>query len=307
MWQWFQPTTTTQETTDPESDTEEEQEEEGEDTTPADNGGGDESENDVQSDNENKTITPTKDRSTSSNRRPLRHPFRLLMLGHSGSGKTITLYNLLTKPHYYGTFFDRVYAWGRSVEIDEIWCAINDYYRKAHIYYRRYNRIDLELIEKLVNEIEENVKRGRRRRILWVFDDIAGETYKTRGGQTAIDEVINDIRHKEMSIIFSVQTLGMAAQSLIPQAEGTLMYPKCNLDERKELRPKFSPDISDDVRKETEAFFNLYKHATQKRHNFLFVNAQGHTKKYYRNFHQRLFLPSMLNNSTDQQEEQQEE
>ena len=83
-------------------------------------------------------------------------PFRSIILGSSGSGKTILLQNMIID--IYKGLFERVYIFSPSIEVDyQTWKPVKDYIEKDlklkeskddKFYYQEY---DAEALEKIID------------------------------------------------------------------------------------------------------------------------------------------------------------
>ena len=96
------------------------------------------------------------------------HPFRSVIVGSSGGGKSSFLYSLLSDKKMYDGFFDKILIWNGSPRY-------NSQFRKlknAEV----FNTFDPEEIKNIVDEIramqeQRKAENLRYYRILFVFDD----------------------------------------------------------------------------------------------------------------------------------------
>lgn len=212
---------------------------------------------------------------------PLKHPFRLLIHGRSNSGKTLLLYNLLTRPVYYAEEFDEIHIWGGSVDLDNIMLSIiHCPLLKGRIkgVHREY---DVAEFKEIVTDYEQRKINGEKVKAAFVFDDIGGQRIKGRAGQNPFAEFVLNIRHKELSLFFLVQMLSMGDEAILNSSDALAAYPKTNRDELYRMYRKFGDRTSDE-------FYELYDRATNEDYSFLFVNMQGPRTKYYKRFNKRL-------------------
>lgn len=130
------------------------------------------------------------------------HPFRCVIVGSSGGGKSSFLYSMLSDNKMYGDFFDKVLIWNGSPRY-------NSQFRKLKNT-EVYNTFDTEEIQNIVSEIrilqEERKAQGLRYyRILFVFDDYSSKGLVNRQSINIIDDIFCSGRNAGISIIITSQ------------------------------------------------------------------------------------------------------
>jgi hypothetical protein len=130
------------------------------------------------------------------------HPFRCVIVGSSGGGKSSFLYSLLNDKKMYADFFDKVLIWNGSPRY-------NTQFKKLKNV-EVYNSFDTEEIQNIVSEIrllqEERKAQGLRYyRILFVFDDYSSKGLVSRNSINVIDDVFCSGRNAGISIILTSQ------------------------------------------------------------------------------------------------------
>jgi hypothetical protein len=130
------------------------------------------------------------------------HPFRSVIVGSSGGGKSSFLYSLLSDKKMYADFFDKILIWNGSPRY-------NTQFRKLKNT-EVYNNYDQEEIQGIVNEIrqmqEQRKSEGLRYfRILFVFDDYSSKGLVSRNSINIIDDVFCSGRNAGISIILTSQ------------------------------------------------------------------------------------------------------
>lgn len=130
------------------------------------------------------------------------HPFRSVIVGSSGGGKSSFLYSLLSDKKMYADFFDKILIWNGSPRY-------NTQFRKLKNT-EVYNNYDQEEIQGIVNEIrqmqEQRKAEGLRYfRILFVFDDYSSKGLVSRNSINIIDDVFCSGRNAGISIILTSQ------------------------------------------------------------------------------------------------------
>lgn len=130
------------------------------------------------------------------------HPFRCVIVGSSGGGKSSFLYSLLSDKKMYADFFDKVLIWNGSPRY-------NTQFRKLKNV-EVFNSFDPEEIKNIVDEIrimqeERKAENLRYYRILFVFDDYSSKGLVSRNSINIIDDVFCSGRNAGISIILTSQ------------------------------------------------------------------------------------------------------
>lgn len=130
------------------------------------------------------------------------HPFRCVIVGSSGGGKSSFLYSMLSDKKMYGDFFDKVLIWNGSPRY-------NSQFRKLKNT-EVYNTFDTEEIKNIVTELrllqeERKAKNLRYYRVLFVFDDYSSKGLVNRQSINIIDDIFCSGRNAGISIIITSQ------------------------------------------------------------------------------------------------------
>lgn len=146
------------------------------------------------------------------------HPFRLMLCGDSGAGKTYCLFQMLANPKIYGGFFDEITVISPTAGTD---------YKTAHDptyipliemgYLKKENVINpsnCENIEEMVVEYFEKLIESPPSRTakLIVFDDCLGVQGLLRSKK--FESIFTRIRHVHLSVVFTVQTFVGAGKTI---------------------------------------------------------------------------------------------
>lgn len=208
------------------------------------------------------------------------------------------IYNLFTRDVYYAREFDEIYVWGGSVTLDRYMLAILQHPTlKGRIkgVFKEYN---VDQFGELVREIEKSVEQGSTARRCFLFDDVGGQQVKGRGGVGAFNECVLNLRHKEISMVFSMQRLSMGGDTFLDMSEGLAALGKSNKDEQFLMYRKFGDSTAED-------FYKMYRHATNEPYSFLFVNNQGPQTIYRKRFHTKLLWSDDCEDECEEQPQQQ--
>lgn len=130
------------------------------------------------------------------------HPFRSVIVGSSGGGKSSFLYSLLSDKKMYEGFFDKILIWNGSPRYNSQFKKL----KNTEV----YNTFDPEEIKNIVDEIrimqeERKMENLRYYRILFVFDDYSSKGLVNRNSINIIDDVFCSGRNAGISIILTSQ------------------------------------------------------------------------------------------------------
>ena len=145
----------------------------------------------------------TRDKKTEAlDKRLLGHPFRAVIVGASGGGKSSFLYSLLADKKMYGEFFDKVLIWNGSPRYNQQFKKLNNV--------QVFNKFDTQEITEIVNGIREmQVERKseglRYYRILFVFDDYSSKGLTNKTSVNIIDDIFCSGRNAGISIMITSQ------------------------------------------------------------------------------------------------------
>lgn len=224
--------------------------------------------------------------------------FRAILVGHSGSGKTNVLKNLLFNPKScYGEYFDFIYIFCGSVDDLEEYerlgkkhkCSMYDDEKECYI--KRRMPIGDKLIiqqttsndelNELIHELEHNEALVGKRTLIVLDDMITDTLLKNSVSMNAIDTLFVRGRHFKCSVIISTQKYTALKQNLrMINTTNVFLFngiPNSNLSLiAKELSGSYEDD----------EFIQIYKEHTKERYSFIVVNLKNSKDKYIqdRNF-----------------------
>jgi len=213
-----------------------------------------------------------------------KHPFRLILTGRSGSGKSNLLVNLMKKSIFYGRtdpsdeksgYFDLVFLFSPTAGIGDDLVAHLDIpsqriYTDPSTYLARLNHI-FETQDALIKSggIAKSPK------ILCIFDDIQSATKFMNSD--AFTKLFIAGRHSNISIIVAIQSWTRLPRVLRLQASNIMLFPSSN-SEVELLADEYTPPGSS-----KREFMGLVQHATREPYNFLHINNQSPDNKYRKN------------------------
>lgn len=110
------------------------------------------------------------------------HPFRAMMLAPSKGGKSTLICNLLCKSIFYKNFFDNVFVFSPTLNIDMTYEVLKE--KKVAKNIEFYDELNVETLEGLVDEMKKSLKEiidedeGKKAdcpQTLFIFDDCVGD------------------------------------------------------------------------------------------------------------------------------------
>lgn len=223
-------------------------------------------------------------------RRPLQeqniipaHPFRLLLIGRSGSGKSMNLINMMTRPHFYGRtnpkdkksgYFDLIFLFSPTAEggddlVDHLDLDQNRIITDEDLFFPQ-----LEHILKVQKGIIEKNGLLKSPKILLIFDDCQS-AQKFINSPNFLKIFIAG-RHYNISTIACGQSFTKFSRATRLQASNIMLYPSSG-SEVDLLVDEYTPPnkTKTDMRR-------LVAHATSEPFNFLHINNQVPIKDRYR-------------------------
>lgn len=127
-----------------------------------------------------------------------KHPARVIINGKSGSGKTNLIINLLTKPQFYGGYFNAIFLFSHTYHTDDIWQNLNLPDEMV------YDKFSDKAIRDVLNHQQTFIDEGEETpRILFLFDDIIDDQRYYRSA--ALKKLFTQSRHYNASLWFSTQ------------------------------------------------------------------------------------------------------
>ena len=129
------------------------------------------------------------------------HPYRILIVGGSGSGKTKTLLNLINEQKD----IDKIYSYAKDLSESKYEYLIKDH-ENAGIKHLNDSKAFIECSNTMdyVYENIDNYNPNRKRKILIVFDDMIADTMTNKKFQSIIKELF--IRCKKPNISLALIT-----------------------------------------------------------------------------------------------------
>ena len=208
-------------------------------------------------------------------------PFRAIITGPSGSGKSVLLTNIILD--IYKNVFSRVYIWSPSIEVDSIWLPVKKYIKqqmkvntdKEKCWFEEFNVEDLERVLDTQHKITEYSKKHKMKKlypILLVLDDIADDPRIARYSKL-LNSVYVRGRHNGISVLTSVQKFNALNTLIRVNATHLFFYKVRNFKEIDLLQEELSAlPRKENLQEAKKLIYKIYEVATAEPHNFLYIN-----------------------------------
>ena len=208
-------------------------------------------------------------------------PFRAIITGPSGSGKSVLLTNMILD--IYKNVFERVFIWSPSIEVDSIWLPVKKYIKhqmkvdteKEKCWFEEFNVQDLEKIIQTQHKVTEYTKKHKMKKlfpILLVLDDIADDPKIARYSKL-LNSVYVRGRHNGISVITSVQKFNTLNTLIRVNATHLFFYKVRNFKEIDLLQEELSAlPRKANLQEAKKLIYKIYEVATAEPHNFLYIN-----------------------------------
>lgn len=203
-----------------------------------------------------------------------RHPFRCLLSGGSGSGKTMLCLNLLKRKHFFKNYFDVIFLFSPTAGKDETQQLLNipssnicsdlDHEGPEHLDF---------IFEVQQKEIESNGISDSDK-ILIIFDDIISSVKFLNS--PIYKKVLIQGRHSNISSITLTQKFHAIPRTLRLQMTDVFFFPSSR-SEVERLVSEFTPPG-----KTKKQFEQLVNTATSGQYSFLYINMKSPVSKRFR-------------------------
>ena len=187
------------------------------------------------------------------------HPYRILITGGSGSGKTKTLINLINKQNY----IDKIYLYARDLNEPKYEYLIKKR-EDAGIKHLNNPNAFIEC-SNTMDDVYENIhdyNSSRKRKILIVFDDMIADIMTNKRFQAIIKELFIRCRKLNISLVFITQSYFSVPKDVRLNSTHYLIM---EINHRKELQ-NIAINHSADI--DYKDFMKIYRECTKEPLNF---------------------------------------
>ena len=187
------------------------------------------------------------------------HPYRLLIIGGSGSGKTNTLLYLINEQND----IDKIYLYARDLNEPKYKILIKKR-EDAGIKHLNDPNAFIEC-SNTMDDVYENIhdyNSSRKRKILIVFDDMIADIMINKKFQPIIKELFIRCRKLNISLVFITQSYFSAPKDIRLNSTHYLIIKINNKRELQSIAINHSPDI------DYQDFIKIYRECTK--HHIIF-------------------------------------
>ena len=191
------------------------------------------------------------------------YPYRILIIGGSGSGKTNTLLNLIKEQDYHDVI-DKIYLYAKDLSEPKYEYLIKKR-EDAGIKHLNDPNAFIEC-SNTMDDVYENIhdyNSSRKRKILIAFDDMIADIMTNKRFQAIIKELFIRCRKLNISLVFITQSYFSVPKDVRLNLTHYLIMKTDNRKELQNLLINHSADIDyKDVMK-------IYRECTREPYNFL--------------------------------------
>ena len=192
------------------------------------------------------------------------HQYRILIIGGSGSGKTITLLNLINEQKD----IDKIYLYAKDLSEQKYEYLIKN--RKCTwIKHLDDSKAFIEC-SNTMDDIYENINDynpNRKRKILIVFDDMIAEIMTNKKFQSIIKELFIRSRKLNISLVFITQSYFSVPKDVRLNSTHYLIMKINNRNELQNIAINHSADIV------YQDFMKIYRECTKEPYSFLTIDT----------------------------------
>ena len=188
------------------------------------------------------------------------HPYRILIIGSSGSGKTNALLNLINN----------------QPDIDKIYLYARDPYEKKYQYFiKKREEVGLDHFDdhkvfiEYSNDMQDVYKKiedynpGKERKVLIVFDDMIADMINNKKLNSIVTELFIRGRKLNISIVFITQSYFKVSKNVRLNSTHFFIMKILNKREFQQIALNHSSDI------DFKDFMKIYKECTKEPYPFL--------------------------------------
>ena len=191
------------------------------------------------------------------------HPYRILIIGGSGSGKTNTLLNLINEQND----IDKIYLYARDLHEPKYNIVIKKR-EDAGIKHLNDPNAFIEC-SNTMDDVYENIhdyNSSRKRKILIVFDDMIADIMTNKKFQSTIKELFIRYRKLNISLVFITQSYFSVPKDVRLNSTHYLIMKINNKRELQNITINHSADI------DYQDYITIYREYTKKPYNFLAID-----------------------------------
>ena len=192
------------------------------------------------------------------------HPYRILIIGGSGSGKTNALINLINGQNDIG----KIYLYARDLNEPKYEYLIK---KRENAGIKHLNNPNAFIeCSNMMDDVYENIhdyNSSRKRKILIVFDDMIADIMTNKKFQAIIKELFIRCRKLNISLVFITQSYFSVPKDVRLNSTHYLIMKINNRKELQSIAINHSADI------DYKDFMKIYRECTKEPFNFLTIDT----------------------------------
>ena len=191
------------------------------------------------------------------------HPYRMLISGGSGSGKTNTLLNLINQQED----IDKIYLYAKDLGQPKYEYLIKNR-ENAGIKHLNDSKAFIEC-SNTMDDVYENIddySPNRKRKMLIVFDDMIADIMTSKKFQSIIKELFIRCRKPNISLVFITQSYFSVPKDIRLKSTQYLIMKINNKRELQNIAFNHSADIG------YKDFMKIYRECTKEPYSFLTID-----------------------------------
>ena len=193
------------------------------------------------------------------------HPYRILIISGSGSGKTNALINLINEQNY----IDKIYLYAKDLSEPKYEYLIK---KREDIGIKHVNNSNAFIeCSSTMNDVYDNINDcnlGRRRKILIVFDDMIADIMTSKKFQAIVKELFIRCRKLNISLVFITQSYFSVPKDVRLNSTHYLIMKINNRKELRNIAINHSADIN------YKNIMEIYIQCTREPFNFLTIDTR---------------------------------
>ena len=192
------------------------------------------------------------------------HPYRIFIIGGSGSGKTNTLLNLINEQRD----IDKIYLYAKDLSESKYEHLIKNR-ENAGIKHLNDPKAFIDC-SNTMNYVYDNIdlyNSNRKRKVLIVFDDMIADIMTNKKFQSVIKELFSRFRKINISLVFITQSYFSVPKDVRLNSTYYLIMKVNNKKNLQNIAINHSADI------DYKDFIKIYRERTKEPYNFLAIDT----------------------------------
>ena len=218
------------------------------------------------------------------------HPYRILIIGGSGSGKTNTLLNLINEQRD----MDKIYLYAKDLGESKYEHLIKNR-KNAGVKHLNDAKVFIDC-SNTMNDVYENIdlyNPSRQRKVLIVVDDMVADIMTNKKFQSIIKELFIRCRKINISLVFITQSyFSVSKDARLNSTHYFIM----KINNKRELQ---NISINHSADNDYKDFIKIYRECTKEPYNFLTIDTTLPSTNTLR-FRKNLFDTLLKMTVTDQ-------